>query len=484
MKVKLLLKIKMVLYQVYLIYNYMNEKNINNLNSIISEVKKKKNEINNEILKNINNEQLIYLILILTKLHEELNINQLPDSNYLRRDFNEINCLNSFMQNYKKNKSIIQDIFFGIEESIIICNICGLSQYFFDIYKLIYFELKKEQQPFNLQNSILEWENHLIPTKYDCPKCKTLTVLPIIKKILNLSDILIIAIINKDKVIIDFKTIIRTSSFEYKLLSFINDNGNNFDVIYYSETKFYTINNENNIEEIKDNQVNLNPNILFYEKVNTIEPTNINNMNNNNNIKTNNSEFNQLINNNLNNNIANEVTSKKMIINDNKITNNNSVNNIQNNNDIQSMNNQNNSCKTDITNGVISTNYINNNTNYNFKNNIINYYNLGIINKNINDIQNMNNQNNYDSSNIKNNEENNKEITLIFELSESGKVLYLDTKESFSFKNIIEELKKKYLWLKDVEIIDYTLNGIKISENKTVKENGLTNDSTIIIKEK
>ena len=75
MKVKLLLKIKMVLYQVYLIYNYKNEMNINNLNSIISEVKKKKNEINNEILKNINNEQLIYLILILTKLHEELNIN-------------------------------------------------------------------------------------------------------------------------------------------------------------------------------------------------------------------------------------------------------------------------------------------------------------------------------------------------------------------------------------------------------------------------
>ena len=79
-----------------LIYNYMKEKNINNLNSIISEVKKKKNEINNEILKNINNEQLIYLSLILTKLHEELNINQLPNSNYLRGDFNEINCLKFF----------------------------------------------------------------------------------------------------------------------------------------------------------------------------------------------------------------------------------------------------------------------------------------------------------------------------------------------------------------------------------------------------
>ena len=261
--------------------------------------------------------------------------------------------------------------------------------------------MKKEQQPFNLQNSILEWENHLIPTKYDCPKCKTLTVLPIIKKILNLSDILIIAIINKDKIIIDFKSIIRTSNFEYKLLSFINENGNNFDVIYYSETKFYTINNDNKLEEINDNQVNLNPNILFYEKVNTIEPTNINNKNNNN-ININNSEF-------------------------------------------------------------------NNNIIFNINNNIINNYNSGNNNQNNNDIQNMNNQNNYGNQNIINNEENDKEIALIFELSESGKVLYLDTKESFSFKNIIEELEKKYLWLKDVEISDYIFNRKIIS----VKEFGL-----------
>jgi ubiquitin C-terminal hydrolase len=240
-------------------------------------------------LKNINNEQLIYLSLILTKLHEELNINQLPDSNYLRKDFNEINCLNSFMQNYKKNKSIIQDIFFGIEESIIICNICGLSQYFFDIYKLIYFELKKEQQPFNLQNSILEWENHLIPTKYDCPKCQNLLVMPIITKIVNLSDILIIAIINKDKIKIDFKTIIRTSNFEYKLLSFINENGNNLDIIYYSKEKFFIMKNDNNLEEIEISQVNLYPIILFYEKENAIEPTNNNIINI---INTNNSEVN------------------------------------------------------------------------------------------------------------------------------------------------------------------------------------------------
>ena len=234
-----------------LIFNFMKENNNNNnLNAIIYKVKKTKNEINNEILKNINNEQLIYLNLILKKLHEELNINQFPNLNYLREGPNEIICLNSFMQNYKQNKSIIQDIFFGIKESIINCNICGTIKYSFDFYKLIYFELKKEQQPFNLQNSILIWENNLIQKKYICPRCNKLTDMSIRIKTPHLSDILIIAIINKDKIKIDFKTIMKTPRYEYKLFSFINEVENNVDIIFYLDEKYYIIKNGNNFEVI------------------------------------------------------------------------------------------------------------------------------------------------------------------------------------------------------------------------------------------
>ena len=78
----------------------------------------------------------------------------------------------------------------------------------------------------------------------------------------------------------------------------------------------------------------------------------------------------------------------------------------------------------------------------------------------------MKNNLNY-NLNIINNEENNKEITLIFILSGSVKDLYLDIEETFFCKDIITQLYHKYLWLKDIEIIDYTSNGIKIKVNKT-----------------
>ena len=231
----------------------MKEKNNNNLNSIIYKVKKTKNELNNENIKNINNEKLIYLSLILEKLHKELNINQVPNLNYLKEDLNEDNCYNSFIENYKQNRSIIQNIFYGIKENIINCSICGPIKYSFDIYKLIYLELQKEQQSNNLQDYIIKWENNVIQTKNICPKCNKLTDISIISKTVNLSDILIIAIINKDKIKIDLNKILITSNYDYKLLSFINENGNNFDIIYYLKEKFYIINNDNKLEEIKDN---------------------------------------------------------------------------------------------------------------------------------------------------------------------------------------------------------------------------------------
>ena len=57
-------------------------------------------------------------------------------------------------------------------------------------------------------------------------------------------------------------------------------------------------------------------------------------------------------------------------------------------------------------------------------------------------------------------------------------------KKPFFFKDVITQLYNKYLWLKYIEIIDYTSNGIKIKTNKTIKDNGLKNNSIIKVIEK
>ena len=57
----------------------------------------------------------------------------------------------------------------------------------------------------------------------------------------------------------------------------------------------------------------------------------------------------------------------------------------------------------------------------------------------------------------------------------------LDLTDIIEFNKVIEQLHSKYLWLKNLKIIGFKYNGKQISKNKTVKENGLNNNSTIII---
>ena len=47
------------------------------------------------------------------------------------------------------------------------------------------------------------------------------------------------------------------------------------------------------------------------------------------------------------------------------------------------------------------------------------------------------------------------------------------------FNDIIKQLKIKYLWLNKINISHFNYKGVKISENKTVKENNLENNSKI-----
>ena len=79
-------------------------------------------------------------------------------------------------------------------------------------------------------------------------------------------------------------------------------------------------------------------------------------------------------------------------------------------------------------------------------------------------------------------EENETKINLNFKLI-NGKELNIEVKDSIEFNNVIELLYNKYSWLKNIKIIDFIYNKKQISKNKTVKENGLYNNSIIIIVE-
>ena len=77
------------------------------------------------------------------------------------------------------------------------------------------------------------------------------------------------------------------------------------------------------------------------------------------------------------------------------------------------------------------------------------------------------------------------EISLSFVFSKRDiNKLYLNVKESSYFREVIKELQNKYSFLKDIEIDYYLFNGNIIYLNKTVKENGLKQNSEIVLIEK
>ena len=104
-------------------------------------------------------------------------------------------------------------------------------------------------------------------------------------------------------------------------------------------------------------------------------------------------------------------------------------------------------------------------------------------NLDINNI-NLNAKNDYTKINNNNSiydDENEKEISLYF-IFNNGKELYLDVKKSWTFLEVITQLKDKYLWLEDnIKIREYQFKGKAISENLTVKNIGLEDESIIKI---
>ena len=127
--------------------------------------------------------------------------------------------------------------------------------------------------------------------------------------------------------------------------------------------------------------------------------------------------------------------------------------------------------------------------NYNMPNNTMNLMNNNFVNMNINNI-NFNNNFNFNMYNNNNNNINLNQnnylgsILLNFTFKEYKKQIYLDINENELFSNAINQLEDKYQWLRKIKGKKYYIHQHEIDQNKTIKENGLVNNSNIsIIKE-
>ena len=122
----------------------------------------------------------------------------------------------------------------------------------------------------------------------------------------------------------------------------------------------------------------------------------------------------------------------------------------------------------------------NSNYNYNIYNNMAQKNtNIRYNNETENNNLNCNRKNNYnlDKNNIYNE---NKIITLYF-IFECGRQLYIKVNESLIFSQVIKLLEDKYFNNKNIQSKEFIYNKNKIDLNKTVKENGLEENSNIKI---
>ena len=253
-----------------------------------------------------------------------------------------------------------------------------------------------------------------------------------------------------------------------KYNNIINNNELNF---LKNSKKMYTMKNLNYSTDIKEKNLNnvtdINLNKIYYN--NYINKNNITLYNKllNNNVFSNNVNNNTISYNNLDPHKNKTIFMKK---NKNELIDNVHFNTIY------------------IKNGK---NILNNNSNFIMNNNIANIQNLEYNNNFKNQQQNQDDpiaNNNLNllkdkENSINDNGEENGEITLYFNFK-NGKELYLDVQENYLFEKVIKNLKDKYLWLKNINVIDYYFNDRRIKKDKTVKDNGLKDNSTIFIKEK
>ena len=76
--------------------------------------------------------------------------------------------------------------------------------------------------------------------------------------------------------------------------------------------------------------------------------------------------------------------------------------------------------------------------------------------------------------------ENTNEITIYFDFK-NGKQIYIDTDKNTKFSIVLEELKEKYEWLKNIKIKCFLYNNKEVDLNKSCEQNNIVDSAKISI---
>ena len=235
------------------------------------------NKIKNKCVdpKNINIK--ILLNFILDKLHSELNEKKSEEKQDFNDDINESEELKSykeFLNYYKINNSPIQDLFYGEKEVITRCSLCKKTKYFFDINKLLYFDIKSYSNRVDIKEIIKDFEKQ----KEICSLC---TICSQNAKLLSrsflkkLPEVLILCFDNQDSsVFFQYYINLLVQDEQYVLICFIidadekNRKDDKYNVFYMEKEKWFIYNvTKKEVKEINEiTNITKNPLVTFYQK--------------------------------------------------------------------------------------------------------------------------------------------------------------------------------------------------------------------------
>jgi hypothetical protein len=237
------------------------------------------NKIKEKKMKNKNDKTIKHLLeFILDTLHEELNEKSNKEKNEQIKNDNSNNSevekdesklYQEFIDcYYKNNKSIIQSLFFGEEENIQNCLTCKTTNYNFNVFKMLYFDLnlyKKGEKRIDIRELISKYGEQEEKNNY-CNKCKKTTKITSNTIIKKLPEIVIISFDNYKDLLIDYYLSFEIKEEPYLLICFIHEEKNN--VFYLENNKWYEFNiKEKSQKEIDDiKKIHKNPIVAFYQK--------------------------------------------------------------------------------------------------------------------------------------------------------------------------------------------------------------------------
>ena len=206
------------------------------------------------------------LKFILETLHKELSGSEIDFSqNY--SSYDEIINL------FKRENSIIRNLFFGINTNKITCCNCNneiINYQIFTLHKK--YNLPENRATIDVQTLTKEFIERNIIEK-SCIRCQKKTKTIITSEIYYLPEIFVMVLDNLDNCILDFACSTKIKNQKYKLVGFIhNKNENNqiteYPNVFYKEKGkwfIYKIYNSEKKEISKIKEISGNPSVIFYQ---------------------------------------------------------------------------------------------------------------------------------------------------------------------------------------------------------------------------